>query len=88
MSTRKSVSWIGIAALGPLLIACQGAADYSTMNLEKKKAVLRTDQFQAVASRVALAVGGAVAPICDFCEIRYARWIGFFFIFLNFTRPP
>lgn len=75
MSTRKSMSWIGIAALGPLLIACQGTADYSAVNLEKKKAVLRTDQFQGVASngRVAVAVGGAVAVVSDLKSRQQSR---------------
>jgi photosystem II stability/assembly factor-like uncharacterized protein len=75
MSIRKSLPWIGIAALGPLLLACQGAFDDRAVNLEKKKTVLRTDQFQGVASngRVAVAVGGVVAVVSDLTSQQQSR---------------
>jgi photosystem II stability/assembly factor-like uncharacterized protein len=75
MSPIKCISWIGLAAIGPLLAACQGRFDDRAVNQEKKKAVLRTDQFQGVASngRVAVAVGGAVAVVSDLYSQQQSR---------------
>lgn len=75
MSTKKTVSWIGMAALAPMLLACQGGFDERAVTLEKKKTVLRTDRFQAIASngRVAVAVGGAVAVVSDLTSQQQSR---------------
>jgi photosystem II stability/assembly factor-like uncharacterized protein len=75
MSAKNNLVSIGIAALAPMLLACQGAFDERAVNLEKKKPVLRTDQFQGVASngRVAVAVGGAVVVASDLNSQQQSR---------------